>query len=92
MTRHYEVWASSQMTYDTFGYEPRGWFTYVIADTPARAKANALRSPDFADYECDGNPFKGLRVKLCLCPHGRCYCDMCEHDFGPCPDCVKEAE
>jgi hypothetical protein len=91
-TRHYEVWADRETLVDRWGFEPRGFFEYVIADNPAQAKANALASPGFCERETDGNPFVGMRVRLSRCKHGLCYCDMCVAECGECPDCAAAVE
>ncbi len=81
--KHYEVYSPEFMMYGG-SYDPPeppeygACFSYVKAETPARAKAAALRLDEFEPWR-DGtdNPFTGLKVKLSRCEHGVCYCDDC---------------
>lgn len=94
--KHYEVCSP---TFDDGGSwdppeppEPRACFAFVEAETPAKAKAAALRLDEFAPWrDGGGNPFTGLTVRLSRCRHGICYCDNCRLDLE-CIACEQEFE
>lgn len=95
--KHYEV-ASPEMivgrSYDPPDPgEPCACFAFVEAETPAKAKAAALRSGDFALWRDNvANPFTGLSVRLSRCRHGVCYCDACRAAGTSCAACEAELE
>lgn len=77
------------------GSGPREYFhcvCSVAAKTQREAKIKAIKHPDMKKWveeqrDNDCNPFTGLTVESPLCPHGICFCDMCE---GECAECDKE--
>lgn len=76
-----------------YPYEYEACVAFVDAPTKAKAKAAALRTVEFARWlgVCD-NPFKGLKVEVTLCSHGRCWCDECIKANGECPECKAKLD
>lgn len=95
--KHYEVVSPEMIVGHSYDPpapgEPCASFAFVVAETPAKAKAAALRTPDFALWlrESD-NPFTGLRVRLSRCRHGVCYCDACCAAGASCAACEAEID
>ena len=94
--KHYTVVTSVITSY----YEdepPEDWrdFVTVIANTKAEAKVRAVAAfrEKKSDWIIEGeNPFTGLEVTEAGCPHGNCWCDLCERIDGwtECEECMKE--
>ena len=96
-TRHYEV-TSPVYLYGDYNAgllggdppEPRCAWGVFEAETPAKAKAQAIKDPDFRSWVDDADhPFRGLTVRLFRCEHGTClacvedeFCPECEAEFG----------
>lgn len=91
--RHYEV-ISPEIVHTSF-YEPptvfRCWGCY-LARNRRDARIQAVRSAEFAEWvnETAGfsPPFKGLEVRLFVCPHGDCM--GCWREGTGCPECRKD--
>lgn len=66
----------------------------IWADSPSTAKILAIRSKGMRSWvrfqrDDNQNPFTGLEVQSGKCPHGKCYCFLCEDE---CEECEKEAD
>lgn len=67
---------------------------HVIAPNKRAAKVlgvRALRADPKSHYfrdHCDGNPFAGLLVEECKCPHGVMTCECGGKDFE-CEECNR---
>ena len=94
-TRHYEVLTPM---HETDPGNPYGWspeppeygccWAVFEAESPAKAKAQAIADPDFRSWRDQVvNPFRGLTVRLFRCEHGTCLACV-ESEF--CPECEAE--
>lgn len=94
--KHYEVISPEMIVGHSYDPpepgEPTACFAFVEAETPAQAKAAALRLPEFDLWKRNAdNPFTGLKVRRSRCKHGYCYCDRCV-EAAPCAVCGAELE
>lgn len=94
--KHYEVISPEMIVGRSYDPpdpgEPTACFAFVEAETPAKAKAAALRLDEFEPWrDWSDNPFTGLSVRLSRCRHGVCYCDRCAETVL-CSVCEAEFE
>lgn len=80
-----------------YGQGPLEYFS-CVATVDAANKRDAIKAaikhpkmkPWVQERRSDGlSPFAGLKAEETRCPHGKCYCEMCnEH----CAECAAECE